>query len=480
MKTTLKICKIIVILGGYIGVSGNVFSGVLKNNQDLKKEVSMVETKVKKVHKAKNNSKTQQQKESHIFKVDIHEHKTLLPHNIWFIPLDKPIVSLTIVFKDVGMKNINQKHPALDLFLGAMLSKGAGQYDSYQFLEILYDNGAALNFFVDDDHFCCEISAPWVSYKEPFSLGLLALLKPKLPRGYFKTLRKENMISFEESLKDPKTHLSEASNKHFYPENHPYRASLEKIKADIVNIKTKDIREYLEFLSQQNAYVVISGPKEQEEEIVKYVETMLLQLPLQGKQTVQGVFEKNTNLKDLHVDFDIPQSIITARQKGFDRNDPHYYAKKLAFAIVAQPSLHSLLFQEIREKKGLAYSCFGKSVEKTLESFLYFYIGTRNETAKESENILKNILADIRKNGVKQRDFEITKKEYLGSLVVGLDSSSKFMSYVVNKRILGFSASETKDFLEGYEKLTYADVKKASQEIFDPQGLVFVSIGKLQ
>lgn len=59
-----------------------------------------------------------------IFRAEIHEHDIGLPHKVWFIPSDHPIVCLSLVFEDAGAKNVNATHPSLPMFLWPMLLRG--------------------------------------------------------------------------------------------------------------------------------------------------------------------------------------------------------------------------------------------------------------------------------------------------------------------------------------------------------------------
>jgi zinc protease len=412
--------------------------------------------------------------------LDIHEHQCLLPNSIWYKPTSKPVVSISIVFKDAGSKNENNEHPSLETFVGEMICKGAGNYDRYQYEKAVRDCSATINFSIGLDDAELNIWVPVKTYKDAIRLALLTLLRPRLPRQVLEKLKKESLADFEESLAYPETHLTEEFNKLFYPENHPYRVSLEKVKRDIRKICTKDIKNYLKILSQKIAYVVVSGPKEEEAEIVAFLEKELMQLPKEGTPVICGTFQENPNVKSQHIEFDVPQSLIAARAPGFNSSDPWYFAKQLAMAIVAYPSLRSLIFREIREKHGLAYSCYGINKELSLNSSINFFIGTRNETALAACDALKKLLARINTGGITRDDFEITKNEQLGYTTVRFDSSAKIVGFIMQKRLLGFSIDQVKTYAKNYENVTYDNVNNASKQLFDPNKLVFVSVGKKQ
>ncbi|GHS93610.1 hypothetical protein AGMMS49949_06940 [Alphaproteobacteria bacterium] len=412
------------------------------------------------------------------FRLEIHEVKTALPNPVWFIPSDKPIVVVSIVFKDAGRKNLNATYPGLDAFIAPMLIRGAGSYDHYTMMEKLVDNGASLDFHVGSDDSVGTLWAPAPSYKEPLQLAVLALTQPKLPSRFFEKIRKESLLGLEESLKIPETHLYEGLQKHFYPEGHPYRCSLEQIREGLKHAKVKDIRHYLKYLSQENLLIVVLGPRDKEKEIVQDIEKEFLKIPKTGIQPVQGDKPILQPKEDLHIEFDVPQTLIASEQRGFGRKDPHFFAKKLAVAVVAGHSLHSMLYREIRTKHGLAYSCGGSNIENSLCSTLYFFVGTQTEKAEESKKFLKELLRKVQKEGISKADFETAKKMFLGSFVVDRDSSTSIAHYVGTMRGFGYTLPEIQDYLQNYKKLPYEDVNKASKEVFNPDTLCFVTVGQ--
>ncbi|MDR3285791.1 MAG: insulinase family protein [Holosporales bacterium] len=410
------------------------------------------------------------------FQIEVHDVKTSLPNNIWFIPSKHQFISMSVIFLGAGAKNVNQTHPALSMFLG-ILNKGCGNFDQYQFLKKVYDNGANLNFYMGIDDAFVSFWAPINSYEEPLNFISSICLSPVCPKDQFEKMRLDIRNSFKESLKSPKTHLWEAFQNAFYPESHPYRASLQSVEKDIDLIRVNNIREYLNFLSQENAIVVVLGPREKEKEIVENIEKMLLKFPPKGKPTVSEYGEIKTPEKDISVYFDIPQTMILGRLPGFFYSDPDYYAKKLALMIVADGALDTMFFKEIREKKGLAYYCYGTDIINEGDAFLQFIIGTRNETLEEVKKIIREMILNISKNGVSKSDFNTAKNMMLGNMVVNLDSSPRIVNFFAENRATGKSIANIKEIINLCKKLTLSDINKACRQIFDPRLLRFVSIG---
>ncbi|MDR0631046.1 MAG: insulinase family protein [Holosporales bacterium] len=376
------------------------------------------------------------------FKLEIHEIKTKLPYAIWYIPSDLPIVLICIDFKDAGSKNTSRDHPSLPYFISPMLAKGAGKYNHLKYLKRLYDNGANLNFCVGIDHAGCTLWAPADSYEDPLELAVLAMTSPRLPKDELKKLKKCALIDIEESQKVPRTCLQDAMSKLFYPIDHPYRSCSDEDKTDVSTIERNDIRNFLKFWSQSNAYVTILGPWSRQSEIAAKVEEQLLKLPVSGKPTVEGPFQLNPILKNIDVYFNVPQTLIVAKALGFNKKDLDDYAIKLAFWVFAQSSMSSMMFKQIREKLGLSYFCGGQPVRRELECFLQFAMGTQTETVNQAKEALIALLKQTIQRGMTREQFDTGKQELVGGCVVRLDSSEHVVSYIGRLRLDGYSRDD--------------------------------------
>lgn len=416
------------------------------------------------------------------FALDVHVHKTSFPHDIWFVPVNKPVVSLTVIFRGVGERCCNLTHPALSDFLG-ILWKGAGKNNPFAFAKKLYDAGGSLNYRMGLDNAFFSAWAPVETFETVLELGLDALTRPRLSGRLLKRAREKARSRFAEELNDPGVLLNEAANAQIYPDTHPYRSSLEREGQDIDRLQARDIKEYLTFLGQDNALVVVSGPKDREDEIVQQIERTLQRLPVRGKPLPMFDAQMRTDVQDLDLPFGIPQVMVRMRMDTcsdvpYERSadDPLYFARRLAFAIVAQPSLNSMLFRKIRTELGLAYSCGGIIRQSDLDQSLSFFLGTQRGTFAQAMKAVQDLFAHVVQKGVSREDFEMTKREFLGSLAVSLESSSDFVNYIGLRRLQGFSPEQIRTFMKNYKDVTFEQVCAVAKKLFD-HPMTRVSIG---
>lgn len=476
--------------------------GNVTRAKDLAKEGEMATDKTTEVGAAKKNASAVQKKqtnpgegprkEGHAkaskaipqttdFRVTIHEHKTALPNAIWFIPSDRKVVTMSLVFRHAGTKNSNAKHPSLPRFFGPMFTKGAGKYDAYQFQRKLIECGASFSCDLDVDDAVCSFWCPEDTYEDALSLSMLLLTKPRLPSSFLRKLQKEALVDLKESLKDPRTVAHDARKAFVFPEGHPYRCQLKDVEKDINAVSVRDIKQHLSLFTQENAIVVVLGPSNKEKEIVAAVVKALQVLPSKGAPAPLRADSSSLPQEGgaiVRVDFDVPQTVIMGMSPGFSINDPKYYAKKLAFQAVAGSSLGARLLDEIRTKRGLVYAVNGWEFHGDLCDVLFFYAGSKQESADEAVRAIKEVFEKVCAKGITQKEFVKTRQTYMDSSIVQLDSSQMFVGYVTTSRLRGRSIEQIREMRERLAKTSLQDVNEACKELFSTSGLSFVCVGR--
>ena len=115
--------------------------------------------------------------------------------------------------------------------------------------------------------------------------------------------------------------------------------------------------------------------------------------------------------------------------KGISQTDPDRYAFSI-FDNILGGSMSSRLFQEIREKRGLAYSVFSFNHSFKNAGLCGIYAGTRKENFEKTVELILKEVKKIKKDGITKEEFERAKEFIKGSLVLALESSNSRMNYM--------------------------------------------------
>src|SRR5436309_2959519 len=112
---------------------------------------------------------------------------------------------------------------------------------------------------------------------------------------------------------------------------------------------------------------------------------------------------------------------------GISRSDRRRFAASMLDAIVGG-SASSRLFQEIREKRGMAYAVYSFSSQYTDTGLVGFYVGTREENLAECLEIASRELAGVAAGRLRPKELERAKENLKGRIVLSMESTANRMS----------------------------------------------------
>lgn len=112
---------------------------------------------------------------------------------------------------------------------------------------------------------------------------------------------------------------------------------------------------------------------------------------------------------------------------GVSLSDPDIYNVTVLNNIIGG-SMSSRLFQEIREQRGLAYSIFSYHSAYSDHGTLAIYGGTSDEQMAEMQQVILQLLKELKNGGITEEEITDSKEQLKGSLMLGLESTSARMS----------------------------------------------------
>jgi predicted Zn-dependent peptidase len=140
-------------------------------------------------------------------------------------------------------------------------------------------------------------------------------------------------------------------------------------------------------------------------------------------------------------------------------------------------SMSSRLFQNVREKRGLAYAVFsGLSAYRDAGS-ITVYAGCANDAVGEVVDVVVAELRRLKDEPPEESELRRSKDHLKGSLMLNLESTSSRMSHLARQEIYfdrHFGLDET---LEGIERVTREQVQHVAQELFTSHGLSATVLG---
>ena len=153
---------------------------------------------------------------------------------------------------------------------------------------------------------------------------------------------------------------------------------------------------------------------------------------------------------------------------SLDRNDERRFALSVLTSALGG-GMSSRLFQEVREKRGLAYSVYASMQQFAGAGILSLYAGCNPEKAKEVTSIFRDVLADVISAGLTEEELERAKGQVAGSLVLGQEDTGSRMVRIGKSELVYGEIKSMDEILANVRAVDQSVIGELAQEIFTAQ-----------
>jgi predicted Zn-dependent peptidase len=142
--------------------------------------------------------------------------------------------------------------------------------------------------------------------------------------------------------------------------------------------------------------------------------------------------------------------------------------------------MSSRLFQNIRERQGLAYAVFSELSPYRDTGCLTIYAGTSLGSARKVVESILREFRDLKQQAVGTEELRRAKDHLKGSLMLGLESTSSRMSNLARQEMYFRHFFTLDDLVESIEAVTADEVQSIAQTFFDPRQIAVTVLGNLE
>ena len=142
--------------------------------------------------------------------------------------------------------------------------------------------------------------------------------------------------------------------------------------------------------------------------------------------------------------------------------------------------MSSRLFQNIRERQGLAYAVFSELNPYRDTGCLSIYAGTSIESARKVVESIVREFRDLKQNPVSDEELRRAKDHLKGSLMLSLESTASRMSNLARQEMYFSHFFTLDELVESIESVEAADVQRIAQTFFDPKQIALTVLGNLE
>ncbi len=347
-----------------------------------------------------------------------------------------PIASMRLVFKVAGSIE-DGKHPGLSRFVAMVLNEGTKTLGSVGFAKELEQR--AINFSVHSgaETLVFEMS----SLRETFEFGLEKLndlLKnPNLSEESIEKVRLMSLGSLSRKENDY-DYVANSALRFLMYESTPLAYSSLGTKESIEAISLKTVEEFLKnHLDLSNAIIVLGGNISTDEARI-YSNKVIASLPTGSPRKLNSINPSNESKVKILVKPSEQAYIYFGSPFMMASDDEEQYKARVAAFILGESGFGSRLMEEIRVKRGLAYSAYGRISINPSSSKFSGYLQTKNSNKEEAIKIVKEVIASFVENGATKEELEQAKKFLLGSEPLRNETLSQRLSRAFTEYYRGF------------------------------------------
>ncbi|MDH4945405.1 pitrilysin family protein [Sulfurimonas sp. C5] len=369
-----------------------------------------------------------------------------------------PLVTTQLIFQNAGSIR-DTKIAGLAKFSSRMLNEGTKTLGANGFAEELESRAIHISANCGKETFVIEVS----SLKEEYVKSL----------KYLKELLKDPNYSEDALQKVQTTMIGGLSRK---ANDFDYIAAVELNKLlfegsvlaqpssgeidTIKKITLKDVKKFIEQHICLSRAIVLVGGDVTLEDVKKQMGKVLQALP-KGKAEKLPHFDTSAKSKELELDKETQQAYIYfGSPYNMAVSDEDYYKARVATFILGTGGFGSRLMEEIRVKRGLAYSAYARVEVTKSRSYLTGYLQTKLESSDEAKKVVQEVFKDFVTKGVTEDELEQTKKFLLGSEPLRVETMSQRLNRTFQEYYKGFALNHSQEELEKISALKLDDLNE--------------------
>ena len=387
-----------------------------------------------------------------------------------------PLIAMRFSFVGGAAQDPDGKE-GLANFVSGMLDEGAGKLSSVKFQERQEDIALRLSFEAGRDMFIGSFQTLKSNADEAAQLLHLALTRPRFDTDAVERIKKQILTGLKFDLNDPRTVASREWFKLAF-KGHPYARPTKGTMESVKRIERDDLREFVtKVFTKGTLKVAVVGDID-----AKTLGPML--------DKIFGDLPEGSDLKPIAeakppsgpqrkvIEMNVPQSVAVFGHGGFKRKDKDFIESYILNYILGGGGFNSRLTEEVREKRGLAYSVYSYLSPYRRAAIYLGNVATENKSMTRSLKVIRDELKRMAEKGPSAEELKNAKQYLTGSYALRFDTSSKIANQLLWIQIedLGKDYIDTRN--GKIEAVTLADIRRVAKRLLKADGLIVTIVGK--
>lgn len=406
--------------------------------------------------------------------------KTVLDNGIRVVShemQDHRSVSLGIWVEN-GSRHESADENGISHFIEHLLFKGTERRTAAQIAEEMDAVGGVINAFTSKEHTCYY--AKVLDENLPLAIDLLSdiFLHSSFDAEEIERERSVILQEISQAEDTPDDFVHDLFSADFF-KDHPIARPICGREATVNGFTREKFLSFFHSRYQPRRVIVAAAGKISHDHLVKEMAARLGQVNgrgaggdalIEGERKPEmgsGVYPHSKELEQAHLCLGVA---------GIPQADPQRYPAYVLNTLLGG-GMSSRLFQEIREKRGKAYSVYSFSSSYNDVGYLGVYAGTGVDAVEEVVELILAELAKLAKDGITGDELRRTQGQLVGSMMLGLESTDSWMSHVARNEIYFGKMVTTDEICQRIRAVTRDDVVALAHRLFRPEAMTLTLLG---
>lgn len=386
-----------------------------------------------------------------------------------------PIIAMEVEFRG-GASQEPAAKAGLSTLAAGLLDEGAGPLDSQTFQGKLEDLAIGLSFSANHDGLRGHLKTLTRNREQAFDMFRLALTAPRFDKEPLQRVRAQILSEIAEARSDPHAIASRAWFAAHFP-GHPYGRPLMGTEETVKGLTAADLKAWVaRHLARDQMIVGVSGDITPDQ-LSALLDQVFAALPAKAAPLPVPDVRVAATGKVAVIDRSIPQSVAIFGADGLKREDPDWYAALVMNYILGGGGFSSWMTDEVREKRGLAYSVTTQLQPMAHAGLIVGSVATRNEKLAQSLDIIRQQWDRMRTEGPGDDEIADAKTFLIGSFPLQFESTTSVATLMLSlqRDHLGIDYLSRRDGL--ISQVGRDDIKRVAQRLLNGDGADFTVVG---
>jgi len=387
-----------------------------------------------------------------------------------------PLTTTQVIFTNSGSIR-NSEIAGLANFSAKLLNEGTKKLGSNAFAEALESKAISISAHAGTETFVLEVSGLKEEYTEGMEYLQALLEDPNYSDETLSKLKTMTLGGLSRKENDFDYIASNALKNLLFEDGvlgKPSAGTEESVKG----IELKDVESFIKNNLVLSKAIIVVGGDIDIQRVKKKAEELLFVLP-KGKKEEVPHFDVRKKPQAKILKRETEQAYIYfGSPYNIEENSEDFYKARVATYILGTGGFGSRLMEEIRVKRGLAYSAYARIHVAKSSNYLMGYLQTKLESMDEAKETVQDVIAKFVKNGVKKEELEQTKKFLLGSEPLRVETMSQRLNRTFLEYYKGFELGHSDRELEKIHTLKLKELNAFIKEHTEILELSFAIVTK--